>query len=100
MEVLLRNIVTTQSELVILDVTGVTAMDSQVASYVMQTVRSASLLGARCVLTGIQPEVAQAVVGLGLDMEKVVIKKDMRDGLKWALQAMGYQVRNGHTVRG
>ena len=95
MEVLLRNIVATQSELVILDVTGVTAMDSQVASYVMQTARAASLLGASCILTGIQPDVAQTVIDLGLDMTKVVIRKDMREGLRWALRAMGYQLRNG-----
>jgi rsbT co-antagonist protein RsbR len=72
-------------------------MDSQVANYVLQTARAASLLGARCVLTGIQPEVAQAVTGLGLGMEGVVIKKDMREGLRWALHSMGYQVRNGHS---
>jgi rsbT co-antagonist protein RsbR len=98
MEVLLRNIVATQSELVILDVTGVASMDSQVASYIMRTVRSASLLGARCVLTGIQPHVAQTVIDMGLDMNKVVIKKDMREGLRWAIHTMGYQVGNGHSV--
>jgi hypothetical protein len=46
MEALLNHIVNSQSELVILDVTGVTSMNTEVANYVMQTVRSASLLGA------------------------------------------------------
>jgi rsbT co-antagonist protein RsbR len=88
MEVLLRRIVETQSELVILDVTGVASMNTQVANYLLQTVESVSLLGARCVLTGIQPEVAQTVIDLGMDIRKVVVKRDMQDGLKWALQSL------------
>ena len=91
MEVLLEKIVDTQSELIILDVTGVSSIDTHVANHLVQTIDSVSLLGARCILTGIQPEVAQAVVKLGVeDMNKVTVKRDLQDGLKWALQYSGY----------
>jgi anti-anti-sigma regulatory factor len=95
MEVLLRKIVETQSELVILDVTGVGSMDTQVANHLIQTMQSSSLLGAQCVLTGIRPEIAQSVLGLGFDMSRIAIRRDMQDGLRWALEKMGYEVRNG-----
>jgi PAS domain S-box-containing protein len=98
MEVLLRKIVETQSELVILDVTGVASIDTQVANHLIQTTRSVSLLGARCALTGIKPEVAQTVIELGLDMGRVVVKRDMQDGLKWALGNLDRGVRDAHLV--
>jgi PAS domain S-box-containing protein len=98
MEVLLTRIVDTQSELVIIDVTGVASIDTGVANHLLQTINSVSLLGARCVLTGIQPEVAQTVITLGLDMKKMIVKRDMQDGLRWALSNLGYSVKNGQAT--
>jgi len=90
--------VETQSELVILDVTGVASIDTQVANHLIQTTKSVSLLGARCVLTGIKPEVAQTVIELGLEMGKVVVKRDMQDGLKWALENLDRGVKDAQLV--
>jgi anti-anti-sigma factor len=97
MEVLLNKIVDTQSEMVIIDVTGVPSIDTEVANYLIQTVSSVSMMGAQCVLTGIQPDVAQTVINLGLDMSKVMVKRDMQDGLRWAVENLGYQ--NGRGAR-
>jgi rsbT co-antagonist protein RsbR len=93
METVLRKIVETQSELLIMDVTGVASMDTTVANHLIRTIQSASLLGAKCILTGIRPEVAQSVTALGLDMSKVIIRRDLQDGLRWALQQMGYGIQ-------
>ena len=93
METLLTKIMETQSEVVILDVTGVASIDTEVASHIMKTVQATSLLGARCVLTGIRPEVAQTVVHLGLDLEKFVTKRDLQEGLKFGLEQIGYEIR-------
>ena len=91
MEVLLAKIVETQSELIIVDVTGVPSLDTHTLNYLMRTVQATSMLGARCVLTGMQPEFAQSVTKLDLDLSKVVIKRDLQDGLKWALAQSGQE---------
>ncbi len=100
METLLNKIVETQSKLVILDVTGVASIDTEVASHIMKTVQAANLLGANCVLTGIRPEVAQTVIHLGLDLENYVTKRDMQEGLKFGLEQIGYEIgrKNTHTA--
>ena len=95
MEVLLSRIVQTQSEIVILDVTGVSSMDTEVTNTLVKTVQSTSHLGARCAITGVRPDVAQIMSHLGVDMSKFVIKSDMQDGLRWGLDKMGYQLNSG-----
>ena len=91
MEVLLNKVVETQSEIVILDVAGVTSMDAQVVNHLLKTAKSTSLVGAQCVITGIKPEVAQVMIHLGLDMRMFTTQRDMQAGLKWALKKVGLE---------
>ena len=95
METLLNKIVETQSEFVILDVTGVASIDTEVANHLMKTVQAASLLGAECIITGIKPEVAQTMIQLGLEIDKFVTRRDLQDGLKYVLRRRGVQVAEG-----
>ena len=95
METLLNRIVETQSEFVILDVTGVASMDTEVANHLMKTVQATALLGAECIITGIKPEVAQTMIHLGLDMGVFVTKRDLQDGLKYVLRRRGVKVAEG-----
>lgn len=85
MDVLLSRIVETQSKVVILDITGVSSMDTSVTGCLMKTIEAVRLLGAECVVTGIRPDVAHSIVGLGVDMGSIVTKRDMQEGLRWAL---------------
>jgi len=94
MDTLLTRIVETQAEMVILDVTGVASMDTDVTNHLVRTIHSTGLLGAQCVITGIKPEVAQTMIHLGLDTSKFVTKRDMQEGLKWGLTNMGYDLKN------
>ena len=95
MDVLLSKIVEAQAEMVILDVTGVASMDTEVTNHLIRTVQSTSLLGAKCVVTGINPDVAQAMAQLGVDMSKLITKRDLQDGLKYGLRTMGYRIGIG-----
>ncbi|MCL0079805.1 response regulator [Dehalococcoidia bacterium] len=85
-ETLLNKIVETQSEMVILDITGVSSIDTQVVNHLIKTVQAARLLGAECVITGIKPKVAQTMIQLGLDMESFPTRRSLRDGLMYALE--------------
>ena len=52
----------------LIDVTGVPIIDTQVAAALLQLARMVGLLGARTVLVGVRPEIAQSIVGLGIDL--------------------------------
>jgi rsbT co-antagonist protein RsbR len=71
----------------LLDVTGVPVIDSQVGQGLLQIVAAAQLLGCTIVVVGIRPEVAQAVVGLGLDLNHVVTRSTLQSGIAYTLQA-------------
>src|SRR5207247_11116780 len=61
-EQLLRAIRTNRAKVVVIDITGVAAMDSNVANHLVQTVEASRLLGATVIVTGLSPEIAQTLV--------------------------------------
>jgi rsbT co-antagonist protein RsbR len=63
-EALLTGIAATQAHVAILDITGVSLVDTQVANAFVQAAQAVQLLGATVILTGIRPEVAQTLVGM------------------------------------
>jgi rsbT co-antagonist protein RsbR len=65
----------------VLDITGVPVVDSQVAQGLLSVVQAARLLGAQVLLVGIRPEVAQAIVGLGLDLRDIYTTSDLQSAL-------------------
>jgi rsbT co-antagonist protein RsbR len=85
-ETLLTGISQSGASVVILDITGVAVVDTQVASVLLRAAQSVKLLGARVVLTGIRPEVAQTLVGLGADLSVMTTMGSLRDGIALALR--------------
>ncbi|HEU4327520.1 MAG TPA: STAS domain-containing protein [Roseiflexaceae bacterium] len=83
---LLAGVAERRAQVVILDITGVPIVDSQVAAVFQHVSEAVGLLGARVVITGIRPEVAQTVVGLGIDLQRIVTRNSLRDGIAYALQ--------------
>lgn len=71
----------------ILDITGVSIVDTQVAHTFIQAARAVELLGARLVLTGIRPDVAQTIVALGVDLGTIITRADLQEGIRYALTA-------------
>jgi rsbT co-antagonist protein RsbR len=82
----LRTIQESSARWLILDVTGVPMIDSQVAQGLMQVVQAARLLGVEAVLVGIRPELAQTIVGLGLQLDSIVTRGTLQSGIAYALQ--------------
>ncbi|HMO58152.1 MAG TPA: STAS domain-containing protein [Roseiflexaceae bacterium] len=72
---------TSSVDRLILDVSGVLLIDSQVAFGLLQTIRAARLLGVTVAIAGIRPEVAQAMVGLGLELDEVQAYRDLESAL-------------------
>jgi rsbT co-antagonist protein RsbR len=71
----------TSAHTLVIDITGVPIVDTQVAQGLLMTVRAARLLGAHVALVGIRPEVAQAIVGLGLDLNGISTFSDLQSAL-------------------
>ena len=81
-----------RARMVLIDITGVPVVDTQVAGALIRASQAVQLLGAEPVLCGIRAEVAQTVVGLGLDLGKLTSQRDLRSGLAYALsQSRDYQ---------
>ncbi|MEU8967148.1 STAS domain-containing protein, partial [Streptomyces sp. NPDC048491] len=89
MEKLLQALIDTGSEQAIIDITGVPAVDTEVAQHLLKTVVSARLMGAECTISGIRPQIAQTVVALGIDFGDIVTKATLADALRHALRRTG-----------
>lgn len=67
---------------VIIDVTGIEIMDTRTAHQFIQMARAVQLLGAECVVTGINPRIAQTIVHMGLDLEELQTLRSLRSALQ------------------
>jgi PAS domain S-box-containing protein len=85
-ESLLEKISENQAEVIILDISGVPTIDTQVAQHLLKTVQAATLMGAASILSGVRPETAQAMVHLGIDIGRLRSRNTLRDALQLALQ--------------
>lgn len=89
MESLLTAIVQTNSQVAIIDITGVPTVDTLVAQHLIKTITAARLMGADCYLSGIRPAIAQTIVHLGIDLTAVQTKSKLSDAFALALQRLG-----------
>ncbi|WP_437808761.1 response regulator [Sorangium sp. So ce1078] len=88
LEAALRRTTESQAEVMILDITGVLRADERVAAAILDTARALRLLGARTVLTGIRPEMAQALVALNVEFADVMTKSTLQAGIAHAMHAI------------
>lgn len=85
MDEMLSAIAEKKAKFVILDITGVDIVDTAVANHLVQVVRGGYMLGAKCVLTGINPAVAQSIVAIGADLRHVTTLRSLKEGLSHCL---------------
>jgi rsbT co-antagonist protein RsbR len=91
-EALLRAIRANRARVVVMDITGVPAVDSKVANHLLQTVQAARLMGAAVIVTGLSAEVAQTLVAIGVDLSKLNTLSDLQSGIDEADRLVGYRV--------
>ena len=93
MEALLQALVDTESSHAIIDITGVPAVDTQVAQHLMKTIVAAKLMGADCIVSGIRPQIAQTIVALGVEFGDIAAKATLADALRTSFHRAGLEVR-------
>jgi rsbT co-antagonist protein RsbR len=84
---LLEGINGRRASVAILDVTGVSDIDANVASALVNAAKAVQLLGARVVLTGVRPEVATIMVGLDVNWGSIVMRSTLQSGIAHATGA-------------
>ena len=97
MEKLLSRIEAERARVVVMDVTGVLAIDSQVSHHLIQMIRAIGLMGAKAILTGIRPEIARALTSLNIDLGDVSTRATLSEGLKEAFAYLGVHVDSSVT---
>lgn len=85
MENLLQGVVKHRAEVVLLDITGVPVVDTMVAHHIIQAADAVRLVGAKCMLVGIRPEIAQTIVTLGINLNDFTTTSTMQRGMEQAL---------------
>jgi rsbT co-antagonist protein RsbR len=91
-EQLLVGVRSHRAKVVVMDITGVPAIDVKVANHLVQTVEAARLLGATVIVTGLSPEIAQTLVTIGVDLGKMNTVGDLQGGIEEAERLLGYKV--------
>jgi rsbT co-antagonist protein RsbR len=94
MESLLEAIARHSAQVVLLDITGVPVVDTSVASHLVRSVQAAQLLGCESLLVGISPEIAQTLVGLGVDFSRITTRATLQSGLEYALRRRDTVINN------
>lgn len=89
METLLEGVAQHRTKLVIMDITGVAVVDTQVAQAFIQIAQAVQLLGAQVILTGVQPQIAHTIVNLGLDLGELQTRSSLQAGVVTALEKNG-----------
>lgn len=72
-------------DVMILDITGVSNIDTDAAQHLRNTVSAARVLGARCIITGIRGSIAQTLVRLGITLEDIETRRRLSDALQLAM---------------
>jgi rsbT co-antagonist protein RsbR len=100
---LLSTVVEKTVRFTIIDITGIEAMDTRATDHFLRMARSVRLLGAECVLSGINPNVARSIVHMGVDLSGIGTYRSLRDALQAYVrrqQRVQDKRDNGHAASG
>ena len=99
-EQLLKGIRDNRAKVVVIDITGVPSIDMTVANHMVQAVRASGLMGARVIITGLSADIAQTLVGLGVDLSMMQSVGDLQGGIEEAERQLSYAVtRTGPSAQ-
>ncbi len=86
METALHAVEQWHAQTLILDVTGVPLIDTRVAQTLLHITQAVHLLGAQTILVGLRPELAQTIIGLGLNLSALVTYANLQEGIRAAMR--------------
>ena len=81
-QTLLETIVAKQARTAIVDITGIDVMDTKTADHFIKMAKAVRLLGAECIISGINPGIAQTLTHIGVDLSAMRTMRNLRDALQ------------------
>lgn len=94
METLLKSINERKAEVAIIDITGVSVIDSMVADSLGKTVKAVKTLGSEAIVTGVSAEIASTMVEIGTDVDQFITKSTLQSGLQYAISSIEENFKN------
>jgi rsbT co-antagonist protein RsbR len=91
-ETILNYIGQSKARMVVVDISGIAAIDTKAASHILRTLQAVRLMGSDVIITGIRPDVATTLVALGIDLSSIQTRSTLREGLEYAYSALGLKV--------
>ncbi|WP_146158710.1 STAS domain-containing protein [Enhygromyxa salina] len=92
-EVLLAGIVARRASVAILDITGVRSIDLEAVIGIARAMRSAALVGAEVLLTGIRPDVVHSLMNMGTDLDRFLTFSSLQSGIVHAMSRVARRPR-------
>jgi rsbT co-antagonist protein RsbR len=94
-ERVLEAVMKTRARAVLVDITGLTVTDENLASEILRLVKSVRLIGADTMLVGISPQGARSLAALHVSMGEIRSFATLHDGLRAAFKGAGLRVVRG-----
>jgi len=91
-EAILEYIAKAQTDVVLVDISGIAAIDTKTANYIIRAMQAVKLMGSDVVITGIRPDVASTLVTIGIDLTGIVTRSTVREGLVYANEKLGRKI--------
>lgn len=85
----LAEIAKTRAKVFVLDISGVSAMDTAVANQLIKITKATQLMGCETIISGVSPAIARTLVELGINIGEVKTTATLRDSFELALKAVG-----------
>ena len=85
----LSKISDSRAKVLLLDISGVSTMDTAVANQLLKITRATQLMGCETILSGLSPAIARTLVELGVNIGEVRTTATLRDSFELALRAIG-----------
>lgn len=89
MNTMLEKITSTESRVFVLDISGITVMDTAVANHLIKMTKATRLMGCSCVISGVSSHVAQTIIDLGIHTDEVNTTNTLKDALVSAFKTIG-----------
>lgn len=96
METLLKKTRSTGAKVVIIDLSGVSVMDTEVSKRLMDLGEAVRLLGANYKVCGLQPNQTHSLVDLGIDLGNIDTHHDLSSALTDGLESLNINVDPGN----
>lgn len=93
----LGRIAETRARVFIIDISGVSVVDTAVANHLIKLTRATRLMGCKALLSGLSPAIAQTIIELGIDVSAIDTHATLRDALEEALRLVGIKLVRSHN---